>query len=149
MLTLHLSLKKDTGVLKKSTDQWVFCLSSPKFSKNYYATKWRLSWISFCLSTIVAFEHGCSFVAKLSSKNICFFYKIYIICRKKCFYLEKKFYNEKNILLKKTFFTYENINENIKIYVSFQKCIFTQKMFVLQIKYIIKNIFVKASLWPQ
>ena len=33
MLTLHLSLKKDTRVLKKTTDQWVFCLSSPKFSK--------------------------------------------------------------------------------------------------------------------
>ena len=104
MLTLHLFLKKDSGVLKKTTNQWVFCLSSPKFSKNYYPTKWRLSWISFCLSTIVAFEYGCSFVAKLSSKNICFFYKIYIICRKKCFYLEKKFYNEKNILLKKNFF---------------------------------------------
>ena len=37
------------------------------------------------------------FVAKLSRKtifffwkNICVFYKIYIICRKKCFYMEKK-----------------------------------------------------------
>ena len=37
------------------------------------------------------------FVAKLSwktifffEKNICVFYKIYIICRKKCFYMEKK-----------------------------------------------------------
>ena len=29
----------------------------------------------------------------------------------------------------------ENINENVKKYISFQKYIFTQKMFVLQIKY--------------
>ena len=36
------------------------------------------------------------------------FYKIYIICRKKCFYMEKKFYK------KKTFFTEKNINENVK-----------------------------------
>ena len=41
-------------------------------------------------------------------KNICVFYKIYIICRKKCFYVEKKFYK------KKTFFTEKNINENVK-----------------------------------
>ena len=62
--------------------------------------------------------YGCSFVAKLSWKkkniflNICVFYKIYIICRKKCSYLEKKFYNEKNILLKKKFL-------HRKIYISF------------------------------
>ena len=44
--------------------------------------------------------------------------------------MEKKFYK------KKTFFTEKNINENVKnIYISFQKYIFTQKMFVLQIKY--------------
>ena len=36
--------------------------------------------------------------------------------------MEKKFYRE-------------NINENVKKYISFQKYIFTQKMFVLQIKY--------------
>ena len=52
--------------------------------------------------------YGRSFVAKLSWKKNFFekifvFYKIYIICRKKCSYLEKKFYNEKNIWLKKTF----------------------------------------------
>ena len=58
-------------------------------------------------------------------------------------------------------FIEKNINENVKKYISFQKYIFTQKMFVLQIKYksflniysfckknflIIKNIFVKTSL---
>ena len=55
------------------------------------------------------YGYGCSFVAKLSWKkkfffwkNICVFYKIYVICRKKCFYMEKKFI-EKNI-----------INENVK-----------------------------------
>ena len=40
----------------------------------------------------------------------------------------KKFYNEKIFLLKKTFFTEKN-------YISFQKYIFTHKIFVLQIKY--------------
>ena len=63
---------------------------------------------------------------------------------------------------KKNSFTEKTINENVKKkYISFQKYIFTQKMFVLQIKYksflniysfckkkflIIKNIFVKTSL---
>ena len=64
--------------------------------------------------------YGCSFVAKLSwkkiffGKNICVFYKVYIICRKKCFYMEKKFYNENVFYWKKTFFTEKNINENVK-----------------------------------
>ena len=58
------------------------------------------------------------------------FYKIHIICR-------KKFFCNENFLLKKTFFTEKNINKNVKyiyIYISFQKYIFTQKMFALQIK---------------
>ena len=43
---------------------------------------------------------------------------------------------EKNVFIrKKVFFTKKNINENEKkIYLSFQKYIFTQKIFVLQIK---------------
>ena len=50
--------------------------------------------------------------------------------------MEKKFYFTFNFfLLKKTFFTEKNINENVKIYISFEKYIFMQKMFVLQIKY--------------
>ena len=72
----------------------------------------------------------------------------------------KKFYNENLFLLKKTFFTEININENVNnIYlISKMRQIFTQKMFVLQIKYksflnmrflIIKNIFVKTSLRTQ
>ena len=48
-------------------------------------------------------DYGCSFGAKLI---FLFFTKcFFIIWRKKCFYLEKMFYHEKNILLKKTFFT--------------------------------------------
>ena len=72
----------------------------------------------------------------------------------------KKFYNENLFLLKKTFFTEINIHENVNnIYlISKMTQIFTQKMFVLQIKYksflnmrflIIKNIFVKTSLRTQ
>ena len=45
---------------------------------------------------------------------MCAFYKIYIIYRKKSFYMGKKFCNEKFFLLKKTFFTEKNINENVK-----------------------------------
>ena len=56
MVTLHLSLKKDTEVLKKITDQWVCCLSSPKFSKSHCTTKYLLSWISFCQNTKVALD---------------------------------------------------------------------------------------------
>ena len=60
--------------------------------------------------------------------------------------------------MEKKFYTEININENVKKkYISFQKYIFTQKMFVLQtyihifilqkkIFLIIKNIFVKISL---
>ena len=44
--------------------------------------------------------------------------------------MEKKFYNEKCFYGKKTFFTDKNINENVKN-TSFQKYIFTQKIFVL------------------
>ena len=78
--------------------------------------------------------------------------------------MEKKVLYWKFFLLKKTFFTEKNVNKNVKIYISFEKYIFMQKMFVLQIKYksflniysfwkknfsIIKNVFVKTSLWTQ
>ena len=44
--------------------------------------------------------------------------------------MKKKFYIEK------LFLTDKNINENVKnIYLSFEKYIFMQKMFALQIKY--------------
>ena len=38
-------------------------------------------------------------------------------------------------LLKKTFFTEKNVNKNVKIYISFEKYILMQNIFVLQIKY--------------
>ena len=44
--------------------------------------------------------------------------------QKKNFYMEKKCYTEKKILLKKTFFTEKNINENVKIYISHLKIYF-------------------------
>ena len=86
-----------------------------------------------------------------------FFLKKYL-----CF-LQNIHYLQKNVFIwKKTFFTEKNINENVKIYISSQKYIFTDKMFVLQIKHksflntysfckkkiflIIKNVFVKTSL---
>ena len=43
--------------------------------------------------------------------------------QKKNFYMEKKCYTEKKILLKKTFFTEKNINENVKMCISFEKYI--------------------------
>ena len=45
----------------------------------------------------------------------------------------KKVLYSKIFLTEKTF-TEKNINENVKIYISFEKYIFMQKMFVLQIK---------------
>ena len=60
---------------------------------------------------------------------MCFLQNIHCL-QKKCFYMKKKFYIEK------LFLTDKNINENVKnIYLSFEKYIFMQKMFALQIKY--------------
>ena len=49
--------------------------------------------------------YGCSFVAKLSwkknnfflKKYLCFLQNIYVVCRKKCFDMEKKIFVEKNV----------------------------------------------------
>ena len=49
--------------------------------------------------------------------------------------MEKKSFILKFFLLKKAFFTEKNINKNAKIYISFAKYIFMQKMFVLQMNY--------------
>ena len=43
-------------VSKKATERWVFCLSCPKVSKSCYATIYHPPWVSFCPSTIVAFQ---------------------------------------------------------------------------------------------
>ena len=96
-----------------------------------------------------------------SLEKIFVFDKIYIICRKKMFLYEKRVLHWKFVLLKKTFFTEKNVKH---IYISFEKHIFIPKIFVLQTKYksflnmysfckknflIIKNVFVKTSLWTQ
>ena len=76
-------------------------------------------------------NYGCSFDGKLSWKkkffffwkNICAFYKIYVICRKKCFYKEKKIFIEKNItenvkkiyLISEIYFYTENVCVTNKI----------------------------------
>ena len=77
------------------------------------------------MTSIEAIIYGCSFVAKLSwKKNFFFekifvFYKIYIICRKKCFYMEKKKFTEKNI------------NENVrKIYLISEIYFYTENVCV-------------------
>ena len=49
--------------------------------------------------------------------------------------MEKKVLYWKFFLLKKTFFTEKNVNKNVKIYISFEKYILMQNIFVLQIKY--------------
>ena len=78
----------------------------------------------------------------------------------------KKVLYWKIFLMKKNVFNREKYKWKCKKYISFQKYIFTQKMFVLQIKHKsflniysfwkkkktflnIKNIFVKTSLWTQ
>ena len=64
-----------------------------------------------------------------------YFYKIYIICKKNVFIWEKKFYIE-FFFTEKNFFCREKYKWKCKnIYISFEKYIFMQKMFVLQIKY--------------
>ena len=64
------------------------------------------------------------------------FTKYTLFAEKNVFIWKKKFYIE-IFLLKKTFFTEKNINENVKIYIyiSIEKYIFMQNMFVLRIKY--------------
>ena len=88
---------------------------------------WKSVWM------FKARKYGCSFVAKLSWnknfffwKNICVFYKIYIICRKEKFIWKKSFIM-KNFLLRKTFFTEKNINKNVKKYISHFKNIFLHR----------------------
>ena len=90
------------------------------------------------------------------------FFTKYTLSAEKMFFMGKKSFILNFFLLKRTFFTEKNVNENVKICISFEKYIFMQKMVVLQIKYksflniysfskkknflIIKNIFVKTSL---
>ena len=87
-------------------------------------------WLIQLLKWYYHAKYGCSFVAKLIwksicffSKNICFLQNIYYL-QKKCFYMEKNVLYWKFFLLKKTFFTGKNINENVKIHTSHLRNIF-------------------------
>ena len=51
------------------------------------------------------------------------------------FFTKYTLFAEKNVFIWKKKIIEKNINENVKKYISFQKYIFTQKMFVLQTKY--------------
>ena len=84
-------------------------------------------------------NYGCSFVAKLSRKKkvflkkYLFFYKIYIICRKNVFNMEKKFCNENFFYRRKNFFNGEKYKCKCKIYIyHFKKIFFRQKISELQ-----------------
>ena len=100
----------------------------------------------------------------LFEKVFVFFKKYTLFAEKKYFYKEKKFYNEKFFYWKNFFYREKYKWKCKKIYISFQEYIFTQKIFVLYTKYksflniysfcknkvlIIKNKFVKTSLWNQ
>ena len=78
-------------------------------------------------------RYGCSFVARLSWKNIFFFLRKYLFFTKYTTFAEKIVFIWKKRFILKFFFTEKN--ENVKINISFGKYIFIQKMFVLQIKY--------------
>ena len=66
---------------------------------------------------VIRINYGCSFVAKLSWKKTYFFEKIHVFFTKYTLFEENMFLYEKSIilnifLLKITFFTEKNINEN-------------------------------------
>ena len=63
-----------------------------------------------------------------------FFTKCTLLAEKMFLYGKKSFILN-FFLMKIKFFTDKNINENVKIYISFEKYIFMQRKFVLQIKY--------------
>ena len=65
--------------------------------------------------------YGCSFVTKLrwkkklffKKKNICVFYKIYIICRKKIFLYQTKILCRKKAITEKKFFSEKNLSKKV------------------------------------
>ena len=83
-----------------------------------------------CLFDYCQSDYGCSFVAKLSWKKKFFFGKIFVFftkytlfAEKNVFIWKKKFYIENFFYWIKNFFAEKNINENVKIYISFEKYI--------------------------
>ena len=99
-------------------------------------------WLIQLLKWYYHAKYGCSFVAKLSWKkfcfswkNICFLQNIYYL-QKICFYIEKNVLYWKFFFTGKSFFYREKYKWKCKnTYISFEKYIFMQKMFVLQMKY--------------
>ena len=154
----------------KLDDNWIIDTEST-INVNHFSPKtnfrnvWNVCFTNLLVSTTPG-GYGCSFVAKLSWKKKLFLRK-YLCFLQNMHYLQKKmFLNGKKVLywkiclLKKTFFT----EKNVKICISFETCIFIQKMFVLQTKYksflntysFCKKIFfdhkrkcVRNSLWTQ
>ena len=108
-------------------------------------------WLFLCfIHGVIKNAYGCSFVAKLSWKKK-------IFCRKKCFYMEKTFCNHKVFLLENFFFTEKTYNLISEIYFYTKYvCVINKIWIFLKYNYsfykcflIIKNIFVKTSLWTQ
>ena len=101
--------------------------------------------------------NGYSFVAKLSWKKIFFFGKIFV------FFTKYTLFAEKNVFIwKKNFFDRKKYKWKCKKYISHFRNIFLYRKCLLQIKsflntysfckkkfLIIKNVFVKTSLWTQ
>ena len=95
-----------------------------------------LLWLFICCKTKL--RKLCFFLKKyfvFFYKNIHYLQKKNVFIWKKKFYIEKCFYWKKHFLQRKIQMTIQ------KIYISFQKYIFTQNMFVLQVKYNLKYIF--------
>ena len=92
---------------------------------------------------------------KTKLKKKCFFFKKYLSFLQNIHYLQKKIilYEKKKLywfffVYWKSFF-YKKMK---KIYISFDKCFFIQKIYIHSAKkkfLIIKNVFVKTSCWTQ
>ena len=118
-----------------------------------------LLWLFICCKTKLKNKY---FFLKKKKKM---FFTKYRLFAEKCFYMEKRFYFKIFFYWKKLFFYREKYKWKCKkIYISFEKYVFMQKMFMLQKKcksflniysfcknnfLIIKNIFVKTLLWTQ
>ena len=109
-----------------SFNYFLWCLVNK--GKNHFYKGYHL-WLFICWKTKLKKKH-------FFLKKYMLFTKYTLFAEKNVFIWKKKFYIE-IFLLKKTFFTEKNINENVKIYIyiSIGKYIFMQNMFVLRIKY--------------
>ena len=106
---------------------------------------------------ITAADYGCSFAAKPNlekkifflKKYLCF-YKIFIFCRKSCFYMEKSL-KWKKIFTEKNFFYREKLYLISKIYIYTENICVTNKIriYIHSAKKKFWPIFVKTSLGTQ